>query len=713
MPSDVAGHAKVPIYPAFAMETVNNFVPRKALLNQIWSQLTREPEGRHVTVRMVGIWGSGGTGKSQLARAYLQEYGIQYDSTFWIHAVSPAALERCFQDIYHTMPNTTELPLNSTAEKVRAAVLMWFFRNPGKWLFVFDEADELSEKDDNFVQISNYIPAGNKVHVIITSRSSIARDLSTYDGVEIRTLEPPDAVTLFLACAKIDEPTEETRKQVELIVNELGRLPLALTIGGSYVARTPRLAADLSQYLKEHRERLDLLRLEPQQLIDMYGRSLMSTWETSYMAVYNQLPDACLVFSLLGFLGNDDIYLNVLTWAWPQEGERHTSWCEDLGLQARSVNELEECFSILERYSMIQQDTSKGAYSMHSLVHAWSLSRLQAKEPGQFELFTKSVPRILSHSATRMLKLLEEEVTESNRQAALQLVPHLRSGLQVFKVYLIESAEGELMDGLQLALRFFDKLNCTREGLLVLDILIQKSKARFGHQHPDTISLRVKWGGDTAVLGNWDEGIKTVLGEVARVKNLGDEHPAAIYAKKTLEGLHHYRRIAENGQQALVKIMAQLEVNISTVQETCDLLIGARPKLDEITRELGETSRSSPLWAQAYEVSLARSSHLDEVLGLGSALIAQMKKELARKDLNFFAQQTVLPADMAGEYQRATRGLASRVEGMGRDVDKWVDLYEELQQEQKKVGDLLKKLQHQAANESLWETLKHAVKQLL
>jgi predicted AAA+ superfamily ATPase len=103
--SDVAGNLKVSSYPEFSMETVKTFVLRKGLLNEVRSQLTRELDGRQAGVRKVGIWGSGGTGKSQLARSYLQEYGNQYDATFWIHAVGPETLEFDFQGIYGTLPN--------------------------------------------------------------------------------------------------------------------------------------------------------------------------------------------------------------------------------------------------------------------------------------------------------------------------------------------------------------------------------------------------------------------------------------------------------------------------------------------------------------------------------------------------------------------------------------------------------------------------------
>lgn len=270
----------------------------------------------------LGIW------KSQLALTYLQRYGNQYDATFWIRSISPVSLDGSFRDIYCLLPGLDSLPPTATTEAVRFEVLLWFGQNHGKWLFVFDEADGLDPKDKNFTPIREYFPGKCNAHILITSRSTMAGDLSTFEGIEVRGLELAESVNLFLACAKLREPTEEIKTQAELIARELGQLPLALRMAGSYVSQTPRLAADLSQYLEEHREHLNLLQQEPQQLTDIYKHSLMASWETSYQAVERELPDACRVFDLLRFLGKEHIYLDLLTpdsdGMWP--GHRHNSF---------------------------------------------------------------------------------------------------------------------------------------------------------------------------------------------------------------------------------------------------------------------------------------------------------------------------------------------------------------------------------------------------
>lgn len=137
------------------MEPVKNFVQRDALLDEIRSQLTQNSDGKQLGIKKVGVWGIGGSGKSQLARSYLQSYGKEYDATFWVQAISRVTLEQGFQEIYHTLPEPKLTVPDTIAKACRAAVLNWFAMTPGRWLLVFDEADHPNHKDKEFIQLSS------------------------------------------------------------------------------------------------------------------------------------------------------------------------------------------------------------------------------------------------------------------------------------------------------------------------------------------------------------------------------------------------------------------------------------------------------------------------------------------------------------------------------------------------------------------------------
>lgn len=206
---------------------VKTFVQRPALLNSVREQLRRKIDGNQgKNTRKVGIWGLGGAGKSQLARSYLQKYGdVEYDATFWIHAGSTAALDENFLRIYESRYDIAPQTLRQAPEVIRLKVLQWLKGSPDqRCIIVFDGADNLDDKDRDFVNLTKYIPSSPNIHVIITSRSANAAALSTFEGVNVGPMEIEEAIELFLKCGNIESARHEDKAVVEAIVGSLGHL---------------------------------------------------------------------------------------------------------------------------------------------------------------------------------------------------------------------------------------------------------------------------------------------------------------------------------------------------------------------------------------------------------------------------------------------------------------------------------------------------------
>lgn len=268
------------------MAPVKTFLQRTALLDSIREQLCRaQVETQHT---QVGVWGMGGAGMSQLALSYLQRYRDEYNATFWIHADQSSSIDSNILGIYQLLSTGTREQSNTTPESVRKTVLSRSNGMHGKWLMVFDGADGLEENDRNFVDLSQYIPGCPGVHVIITSRLSAAEELSTVEGVHVGELEECEATDLLFQCSKVPKTQEGAEEEVKAITKELGYLALAIEIAGMYVSQTPRLLANLSAYLTELRQsRHELLKNQPHRLISRYSESVMTVWETSYVAVHD------------------------------------------------------------------------------------------------------------------------------------------------------------------------------------------------------------------------------------------------------------------------------------------------------------------------------------------------------------------------------------------------------------------------------------------
>ena len=157
-----------------------------------------------------------------------------------------------------------------------AAVKRWFHGRKGRWLVVLDSADTIdNDRDKSYIDLDYFIPDAPGVHVIITSRSSTAKEMTTLDAVEVAEMEPSEAIELFQRCAKTKERGQDIVTEVAQIVKELGHVALAITLAGSYVSETARLSFDIRRYLPEYRKRRkEVLHRRAKQHIRQYGETV-------------------------------------------------------------------------------------------------------------------------------------------------------------------------------------------------------------------------------------------------------------------------------------------------------------------------------------------------------------------------------------------------------------------------------------------------------
>ena len=258
------------------------------------------------------VWGLGGAGKSQLVRDHVWTFRKDYSAVFWIEAGSRESIERDYIQIYQRLYDLS-LGVGQATLKVEDAVPAvkdWFQEREGPRLVVLDSADSIdNDQDRSYIDLQQFMPDGPGVNIIITSRSSTARDLSTQEAVEVADMEPLEAAELFQRCADIQEQRSDVVAELDVIVKELGYLALAITLAGAYVAATPRLSSDVRLYLPEYRQRRKkLLSRPPKRQIDRYGESVLTTWETSFDAVAMKNPVAARLFGVLASMNFEDIF---------------------------------------------------------------------------------------------------------------------------------------------------------------------------------------------------------------------------------------------------------------------------------------------------------------------------------------------------------------------------------------------------------------------
>ncbi len=605
----------IPSYPLSLTSPVKTFVQRPSLCKQIGDQLFPDPVvggGGEQEPRIVSICGMGGAGKSQLARGYLREYRHRYDASFWIQAGDPESIGNDFVAIYHSIPDSTRPDLDRlAADSARVAVFEWLqARGPDKkWLFVFDGADHLDNKDDGYFNIRLYLPGclGANIHILITSRSSIARCLSTLNGVTVGALATTEAADLFFKCSQIPPTREGAEADVERIVQELGCLALAVTIAGSYVAQTPRLSSNLPLYLDEYRQRQhELLQRQPRDLTDMYERSVMTVWETSYSAVDAQMPEACRVLTLLGFLHNEHISLELFR---QEEGEN--SWVRSLDIPQKpgddAVRLAERSFAILEQYSLLQRDSEDASYySMHKLVHAWAYHRevksgdeqagkrfgvaslcilrdiarrlrQEAGDGGEIQRLVESgeIQRLVeSREAVMCIKRKTQPVSEGGEiqmpdkkgwevawVSDLKLVAHLREGVGSVSQMPTSVAEDEAMlPALEEILHSLFGTSSYRSASSAARAVLQKRQNCLGGEPPDywtCMAMRFLTS-SLANHGKHKEAI-TILRTAMEEHSLGDQHPGLGLLRDALKHALEMDNLGNEIAQHMVAFRAWLD----------------------------------------------------------------------------------------------------------------------------------------------------------
>ncbi|MEU3641738.1 P-loop NTPase fold protein [Lentzea sp. NPDC034063] len=189
-------------------------VSRPALLKKIEDCFAAAPAGRPRICVLVGI---GGAGKTTLARAYAEAHASTYEVTWFIRA--DAAAE--------------DLAALAAALQVPKEQVMSQLSARGRWLLVFDGADN----PDTLV---GFFPGRGGGDVLITSRDLAWADYGRV--VEVEEMSRDEAVALL-------GPGDPAL--LGDLANELGGLPLALSLAASYMRETGASVAEYRALLGE------------------------------------------------------------------------------------------------------------------------------------------------------------------------------------------------------------------------------------------------------------------------------------------------------------------------------------------------------------------------------------------------------------------------------------------------------------------------------
>jgi tetratricopeptide (TPR) repeat protein len=163
-----------------------------------------------------------------------------------------------------------------------------------------------------------------------------------------------------------------------LLLDKLGGLPLALVQAGAYIQQTNM---PVEEYLEHYKDTwVTLMAYQERYPLQEYGeRSVLTTWQLLYKQVQAAKPEAAKLLDQWAFLHPEDVSYELVQAA-PRVSVQCENGVEDgMGLAASKLS-FRDSLSVLGHYSLVNPTEGSTAFSIHPVVHDWSLHNIKDEE---------------------------------------------------------------------------------------------------------------------------------------------------------------------------------------------------------------------------------------------------------------------------------------------------------------------------------------------
>ena len=166
---------------------------------------------------------------------------------------------------------------------------------------------------------------------------------------------------------------------MDVLVQKLNGLPLALTQAGAYMKMTGISVQDYVRYYNETWSEL-MANQDRYPLQEYDERSLLTTWMISFQQAERQSASATSLLKLWSFLSCDGLWHELIAAA--QHFDLPHEVPQWLMQMSRSKLKFADAMGVLSAYSLIDRKAHADSYTLHSVLHQWC-SSLLTEEEGQ------------------------------------------------------------------------------------------------------------------------------------------------------------------------------------------------------------------------------------------------------------------------------------------------------------------------------------------
>lgn len=506
----------------------------------------------------------GGLGKTQLAIQFAREHKDHFTAIFWLagksretllQSISSASFRLPDDAINHASPNEEDVERNAKR------MLRWL-SSPGntRWLLIFDNIDQYSPGTNDGYDIKEFFPTADHGSILITSRLQSISELGHPFPLQVPGFE--DSILLLWQSRHLPVPDNPIRQDqgdssiietfltvltgvdVVDLINRLGRLPLAITIAGSFMRET---GTNVSEYLQYYKKSWHDLQTDAKPGRHYQQGNILQTWSVSYDEIRRRDPAIAELLLLLAHFDNRDIWYELL-----ESGKNYAnrpSWFTDV-LSDSLV--FKKKIMMLIEFSLINVNEETGSYMMHPVVQDWCLdmAATESKPTNRqwdeiaFISVGHSIPTKEDSTSWRLQRRL---LVHANHVRQIwtsdQLTADAATFLAIYNIITLYFGQGRIEEAEMMS----------RKGLASLEKAL-------GPDHPFILGFVNEIGTTYLAQQNWKESeimfLRALLGYE---KNFGPDHASTLNGVRGLAILYTRQEKWEEAERKLQRVLAGFE----------------------------------------------------------------------------------------------------------------------------------------------------------